>query len=260
MVKGGMKPTKKFLILFSAGASLLVLFILIPTFFLLFIAGPRGLSEVVTNREAWRSILLSFGAGAIAATISTSLAIPLAYLIARVEFKEKETLASLIDLPLVMPHTVAGIAVLLAFSSRSPIGTALGFGIEDSFWGIVAAMAFVSAPFPVNFAREAFESIDIGLEQVARTLGAGQLRTFLSISMPLALKGVLTGWAMALARAISEVGAIMIVVYHPVVGSVLVYEWYTTKGVYAAAGLSVLLLAVSLLVLVGIRVLRRWSI
>lgn len=254
-----MRPTKNFLILLSAGASVLILFIILPLFFLLLAAGTKGFGEVVMNEEAWHSILLSFEAGALAATISTAFAVPLAYLMARMEFRGKETLASFLDLPLVIPHTVAGIAIILAFSSRSPLGSALGFGVEDTFWGIVVAMAFVSSPFPVNFAREAFESIDIGLEHVARTLGASQLRTFMHISLPLALKGILTGWAMALARAISEVGAIMVVAYHPIVGSVLVYEWYTTKGVYAAAGLSVLLLMASLVVLVGIRAFKRWS-
>lgn len=251
-----MRPAKGFLMLFSIWASLLILFIVLPLSFLLLV-GSRGFIEIAFDEGAWRSILLSLEAGALAATISTAFAVPLAYLMARVEFRGKEVLASILDLPIVIPHTVAGIAIILAFSSRSPLGSALGLGLEDTFWGVVAAMAFVSSPFPVNFAREAFESIDISLEQVARTLGAGQFKTFLLISLPLALRGILTGWAMALARAMSEVGAIMVVAYHPIVSSVLVYEWYTTRGVYAAAGLSVLLLMASLLVLVGIRALRR---
>ena len=249
-----------FLFTFSLTASLLISFLLIPLGVLLVTAGLSGVMDVAMNREAITSILLSFEAGSLAATVSVLLGVPLAYLLSRVKFRGKGVVEGLLDLPLVIPHTVAGIVVLLAYSSRTPVGSVLsnfGLVVEDSFWGIVAAMLFVSAPFSVNFARQGFNAVDGGLEQVARSLGAGPFRVFFTVSFPLAARSILVGWLMALARAISEVGAIMIIAYHPIVGSVLVYEWFTTRGLKAAASLSVLLLAVSLLVLIGFRVVQK---
>ncbi len=249
--------SKSFLITISAVASIIILFLLIPLAFLITIAGWEGIVEASANKEALSSILLSFEAGVIAATLSVLFGTPLAYILARLNFRGKGVISGLIDLPLVIPHTVAGIAILLAYNSRGPIGSLLGIGVEDSLLGVIAAMSFVSAPFAINFAREGFEAIDISLENVARSVGANAFKVFFTISIPLAMRSIIVGWLMALARAISEVGAIMIVAYHPIVSSVLVYEWFTTRGLKAAAGLSTLLLIFSLLVLVGLRALHR---
>ena len=249
--------SKSFLITISAVASIIILFLLIPLAFLITIAGWEGIVEASANKEALSSILLSFEAGVIAATLSVLFGTPLAYILARLNFRGKGVISGLIDLPLVIPHTVAGIAILLAYNSRGPIGSLLGIGVEDSLLGVIAAMSFVSAPFAINFAREGFEAIDISLENVARSVGANAFKVFFTISIPLAMRSIIVGWLMALARAISEVGAIMIVAYHPIVSSVLVYEWFTTRGLKAAAGLSTLLLIFSLLVLIGLRVLHR---
>jgi len=250
---------KNFLLTISILSSIIILFLLIPLIFLILVAGLEGVLEATKSREALFSIFLSMEAGAVAATISTIFGIPLAYLLSRTSFPGRSILEGLLDLPLVMPHTVAGIAILLAFSSRAPLGpffTSLGLRVEDSLWGTIMAMSYVSAPFAVNFARQGFESIDISLEQVARSLGSSQFRVFFTVSLPLAIRSIITGWLMAMARAVSEVGAIMIVAYHPIVGSVLVYEWFTTRGLVAAASLSVLLLAASLMILVGLRILK----
>ena len=249
--------SKGFLITVSAVASIAILFLLIPLAFLITIAGWEGIVETSASKEALSSILLSFEAGVIAATLSVLFGIPLAYILARLSFRGKGIISGLIDLPLVIPHTVAGIAILLAYNSRGPIGSLLGIGVEDSLLGVIAAMSFVSAPFAINFAREGFEAIDVSLENVARSVGANAFKVFFTISIPLAMRSIIVGWLMALARAISEVGAIMIVAYHPIVSSVLVYEWFTTRGLKAAAGLSTLLLIFSLLVLIGLRVLHR---
>lgn len=252
---------RKLLLMLSGAASLLIAFLLIPLITLIRAVPPNEFVGAITDPEAVRAVILSLASGALAATIATVLGVPLGYILSRSEFRGKRLVEGLLDLPLVMPHSVAGIAVLLAYNSRSPVGSVLmdlGIRLEDSFWGIVAAMTFVSAPFAVNFAREGFSSVDIGLEYVARSLGAGPVKMFFTISLPLAIRGVITGWLMTLARAISEMGAVMIVAYHPTVGSVLVYEWFTTRGLRAAAALSLVLLLASLGVLAGLRAVR-WS-
>ena len=235
---------KWFLITVSGFASILIAFLTIPLLFLITTAGSEVFS-VLTNTKAISSVLLSFETAVASATIPTVFGVPLAFILSRLDFKGKSIVEGILDLPLVLPHTVAGIAVLLAFNSRAPIGslmTAIGLKVEDSLFGVILAMSFVSSPFAVNFARRGFDSVDIRLEQVARSLGAGPARVFATVSLPLASRSILIGWLMSMARAISEVGAVMIVAYHPTVGSVLVYEWFLTRGLKAASSLSVLLL------------------
>ncbi len=247
------------LTVFSLASSILIVFIVFPLIMIFGVAGTSGIREALSSSEAVHSIMLSLYASALAATIAAVFGVPLAYLLSRARLRGSELLEAVLDLPLVVPHTVAGIAVLLAFNSRSAVGSILagaGFRVEDSFWGIVLAMLFVSTPFMVNLAREGFESIDVSLEHVARSLGAGPWKVFLTISVPLAWRGILVGWLTAMARALSEVGAIMIVAYRPMVASILVWEWFTTRGLAAAAGLSSLLLLASLAVLVAMRVVE----
>ena len=247
-----------FLLHLSGLASILIAVLVIPLLFLISMGGG-WLPETAMNPRALSAVALSLGAGAVSASFSTLFGVPLAYILSRVDFRGKSLIQALLDLPLILPHTVAGIAVLLAFNSRAPLGqlfSPLGIRVEDSLYGVVLAMVFVSSPFAVNFAKRGFDSIDLELEKVARSLGASAHRVFLTISLPLAWRGILTGWLMSLARAISEVGAIMVVAYHPTVAGVLVYEWFLTKGLKAAAGLSVLLLIASLIILTGLRAME----
>ncbi len=253
-----LSSARNLIAVFSLASSLLVVFIALPLIILVTVAGRTGLNEALSSREAIHSVMLSFYASGLAATLAALLGIPLAYLLSRSRPRGAGLLEAVLDLPLVLPHTVAGIAVLLAFNSRAAVGSILagmGFRVEDSFWGIVLAMLFVSAPFMVNMARQGFDSIDPSLEHVARSLGAGPWKVFLTISVPLAWRSLLVGWLTAMARALSEVGAIMIVAYRPTVASVLVWEWFTTRGLAAAAGLSVLLLLASLAILAVMRII-----
>ena len=254
---GLLSEARGFLLALSGLASVVVAVLTIPILFLA-VEGAPAISEAL-RAEALRAVALSLEAGALSATLSTAFGVPLAYILSRLEFRGKGVVEGILDLPLILPHTVAGIAVLLAFSSRSPIGSALaplGLRVEDSFWGIVLATTFVSAPFAVDFSRRGFDSVDVDLELVARSLGASPTRVFLTVSLPLASRAVATGWLMSMARAVSEVGAVMVVAYHPTVGSVLVLEWLAVRGLRAAAGLSLMLLAASLAVLAGLRFLR----
>lgn len=247
-----------FLIYLSGLASILIAALVIPLLLLLYIGGG-WLPETAGSLEALSAVALSLGAGAASASISTLFGTPLAYILSRLEFRGKSLIQGLLDLPLILPHTVAGIALLLAFNSRAPLGLLLssaGLRVEDSLYGVVLAMVFVSSPFAVNFAKRGFDSVDLELEKVARSMGASAQRVFLTISLPLASRSILTGWLMSLARAISEVGAIMVVAYHPTVAGVLVYEWFLTRGLRAAAGLSVLLLLASLAILSGLRAME----
>ena len=196
----------------------------------------------------WRSIWTAAAATAIIALFGT----PLAYFLARHSFRGKAFLEAVIDVPIMVPHTVAGIAVLMAFSPKAPAGAFLvnlGLSPVNSHLGIILACLFVSIPFYVDAARDAFYGVSPRLENVSRTLGASFPEVFFRISLPLAKKGLFSGLIMSWARAVSEFGAVVIIAYHPRTLPVLVYEFFTGYGLSAALPLTALLIAAVLVLL-----------
>ncbi|RLI78479.1 molybdenum ABC transporter permease [Archaeoglobales archaeon] len=183
--------------------------------------------------DALKNSLLTSTATAI---VSLFFGIPLGYVLARKEFKNKSLIQGIIDVPIVIPHSVVGIILLTTFPNK----------ILDSYLGIVMAMLFVSSPFTINSARDGFLAVDDRLEQVARSLGATKLKTFLTISLPLALPSIFSGAIMTWARAMSEVGAILIIAYYPKTAQILVLEYFENFGLKASMPISVLLIAISL--------------
>ena len=165
--------------------------------------------------------------------------VPLAYVLARTNFPGKSVVAALIDLPLAVPHTVAGIALLMVFGRQGVLGEPLQALAGLQFWGtlagIVAAMLFVSAPYTVNAARIGFEAVDPRLEKIARTLGLGPWQTFWQITLPLAWRSIMTGVTLTYARSISEFGAVVILVYYPMTAPVKIYELFLRFGLDQAA-------------------------
>jgi molybdate/tungstate transport system permease protein len=187
------------------------------------------------------------------------LGVPLAYFLARRQFPGRRMVQALIELPVVIPHPVAGIALLLFLGRRSAVGGALaelGLEVVSHVPGIVAAMLFVSAPILVSGAREAFRTVDPRLERVARTLGDTPWRAFRRVTLPLAGRSVLAAAILSWARSVSEFGSIVIITYNPKVASVLIFDRFTAFGLPAAVPAAVLLLLVALGVFVLVRVLQ----
>ena len=225
--------------------------------------GPGGLAGALGNPDAVAAIVLSMYAALLATVISLILGLPLAYLLARRDFPGKALVESVVDLPVVVPHTVAGISILMVFGRRGVIGAPLGelgFRLADSLWGIVAAMLFVSLPFFINAAREGFESVDPRLENVAMGLGATRVHMLFTVTLPLSARSILMGGIMAWARAISEFGAVVLIAYFPMTAPVYIFTEYNQYGLEAAAPAAALLLVVSLSVFISLRLIaRRWK-
>jgi molybdate transport system permease protein len=161
---------------------------------------PLILSAIVISLETSVSVVL----------LALCLGVPVAYVLAMKDFKGKHVLDSLVTLPISMPPLVAGLALLLLLGSDSLLGGLLHtHGIEVLFskTGIILAQLFVSMPFLIKSAREAFESIDKKLVTASMVLGASQLHTFRKILLPLAGKGICAGMVMTWARAMGEFGA-----------------------------------------------------
>jgi molybdate/tungstate transport system permease protein len=237
----------------------LVLFVVGPLLQLMLASSPRSLSDALQDPELRASITLTVLTASAATLLSAILGIPLAYLLARRAFPGRRIIQGLIDLPVVIPHPVAGIALLLFLGRRSQVGSAfaeLGLEFVSHVPGIIAAMLFVSAPILVSGAREAFRSVDPQLERVARTLGDTAWQAFRRVTLPLAGRGILAGSILAWARSVSEFGSIVILTYNPKVASIYIFDRFTAYGLEAAVPAAVLLLLVALTVFVFIRVLQ----
>jgi molybdate/tungstate transport system permease protein len=239
--------------------AILILFIVGPLLRLLFMASPASLGQALADPELRASIALTVGTATAATLIAAVLGVPLAYLLARHRFRGRSVVQGLIELPVVIPHPVAGIALLLFLGRRSPVGRALGsIGLEfvSHVPGIVAAMLFVSAPILVSGAREAFRNVDPQLERVARTLGDTGWQAFRRVTLPLAGRGIVAGSILAWARSVSEFGSIVILTYNPKVTSIYIYDRFTAFGLPAAIPAAILLLLVALLVFALVRILQ----
>ncbi len=240
-------------------SSAFLLFIVAPMAGLVSQGGARGIAAVASDGELRASLLLT----AVTATIATVLGIvgatPIAYLLARRQFRGRGLVAALMDLPLVIPHPVAGIALLLVLGRGSPAGAALyaaGIRVVGSPVGIVCAMLFVSAPLYVSAAREAFDRVDARYEAVARTLGDDAWRAFRRVTLPLSARGLTAAAVVMWARAVSEFGAIVILTYNPKVASVLSYDRFTSYGLSEALPVAAVLVLFSLVPLAVLRSLR----
>ena len=240
-------------------ASLFLLFILGPVVGLVASGGARGIGALGSDAELRASLLLTV----VTATVATLLGVlggtPLAYLLARRAFRGRALLAALMDLPLVIPHPVAGIALLLVLGRASPVGSALyaaGLRIAGSPTGIICAMLFVSAPLYVSAAREAFARVDARYESVARTLGDDAWRAFRRVTLPLSARGLTAAAVVMWARAVSEFGAIVILTYNPKVASVLSYDRFTSYGLSETLPVAAVLLILALVPLAALRALR----
>ncbi|RLI30545.1 molybdenum ABC transporter permease [Candidatus Bathyarchaeota archaeon] len=253
----GKHPLK---ITFSILGAIIILFLTIPILTLYLLTKPEGFIGVFYDDEAVKAIILSILAATTSTIICLIFGVPLAFILARYNFKAKSLINSIIDLPLVIPHSVAGIAILSAYHSRSPLGwifSNFGLIIEDSFWGIVAAMVFVSITILINSAKDGFSLVNREYEYVARSLGAGLTRIFFTIYIPLSFKPILSGVIMCWARAMSEVGAILIVAYFPKTAPVLIVERFLNYGLTAARPIAAVLLLVSVTIFMVLRFIGR---
>lgn len=249
-----------FQVALTALSSCLLLFIIAPLLGLILSTSLPALGEAVSDGEVLGSIQLTLLAG-LAATVACSLAgVPLAYLLARKRFPGRSVLMAIIDLPIIIPHSAAGIALLTVLGRSSWLGSALegrGVGMVGSVGGVAAAMAFVSLPFLVNAARDGFIAVPVRLEKVARTLGASPGRVFFTISLPMAWRSIISGMVLMWGRGISEFGAVIIIAYHPMTTPVLVFQRFNDYGLESAKSVAVVLVVICVALFAVLRLAAR---
>ncbi len=254
-----------FLLTFIVLSSFIILYILSPIIALYLSIDPEAFHETwiedpVLGCEAWNALLLSLEAATISTLILLITGLPLAYILARQVFPGKSLVEALIDIPLMIPHSVAGIMLIITYGGGSFLGnilSSLNIVLVDSFWGVVAAMVFVSTPLMIDTLKIGIRDVDETIEYVARSLGASRWIVFRRILLPLITPSIITGSLLSWARAISEVGAILIIAYYPKTMNILIYEWFNTYGLRYAVALSTVLITISLIVFTVFKMVSR---
>jgi molybdate transport system permease protein len=209
--------------------------------------------------EEWLALRLSFQVGLCSVLASLPAAVMMGYILARWQSRSKWLLEVLVNLPLVLPPVVTGYLLLVWFAPSGPLGGALdrrfGLRIVLSWWGAALAAAVVSFPLMVRAIRLAIQAVDPRVEMAARSLGAGRLDAFWTVTLPLARSGVLAGCVLAFARSLGEFGATIMVAGN-IVGEtqtipLAIFSFYNRPGdqggVWRLVGISIALAAAALL-------------
>jgi len=247
--------------------SLLALFVL-PIVELFSVATPSGLLRAFEDPAVRLSIGFTLYASGVALGVSLLLGVPLGYLLARRSFRGRGVVESVVGLPVVVPHLIAGLALLWLFSPLTPVGRLFiwaGVPVFGSFVGVVLVMTYVSASYTVLASQLAFSAVDPRLREAARTLGASPSQTFSLVTLPLAVRGIVAGALLTWARSVSEIGGFLVLAYtvYPGPGysgpvttpiSVFVYNLYLIGNLSETASVA----AVFVLVAFGIFLTVRW--
>ncbi len=213
----------------------------------------QTLGRTFSRGDVASAIWLSLLTSTLATLLLAVWAIPLAYALARVEFPGKRWALAMIDVPILVPQSVAGVALIVLLGPSSVLGSVLeklGLPISGTLFGIVIAQVFVAAPFLIKTAMSAFESVPLQLEFASRSLGASPASTFARIALPLASRGILVGATLAWARAVSEFGAIVLFASSPVTAPILVHTEFLRAGVSESRPIAILLLVICLWIFV----------
>ena len=255
-------------ILGRSGAVLYVLFIGLPVIALLIQAAQQSdFLAAVTGGTAVTALRLSLITSLISMTIVVLLGTPFAYLLARGENIWVKAIDSLVELPLILPPVVAGVAMLMVFGRNGLVGPfleSIGLTIPFTTTAVVLAQIFVASPFFIRSAKIGFQSVAIDYEDVSQTLGVSPWKTFFKITLPLASPAMITGLGLAWARALSEFGATMMFAGN-LTGETQTMPLAIMSAMESsldnALALSVMLLAGSILVLViqGHFTRRKWQ-
>ncbi len=229
-------------------------------FFKQFAFDAVGFTEILADQAALKAVGLSCLSALLAVVACFVFGVPLAYLLARKEFRGKAVVSGLIDLPMVIPHAAAGIMLLTVFGLNGLVGGPLSpfIRFEGAMPGVVVAMMFVSAPFFLNSAKEGFQSVDPRLEKVARSLGASEWTAFRKVALPLAAPQIFTGAIMGWSRAVSEFAAVTLLVgFYPMIAPGMIWSRFNSLGFYQGMRVAVLLLVITLSVFIFLKYLQR---
>jgi sulfate/thiosulfate transport system permease protein len=246
--------------------SLLVLIPLAATFLKTADLGWAEFARVVTAPRVLASLELSFGASALAALVNAFAGLLVAWVLVRYDFPFRRVVDAMVDLPFALPTAVAGIALTALYAPNGWLGqllAPLGVHVAYTPLGIVVALMFIGLPFVVRTVQPVLEDLDTEVEQAAATLGANSPQIFVRIVLPTVWPALLTGFALAFARAIGEYGSVIFIAGNmPMVSEIAPLLIVTKLEQYqyaAATAIAVVMLLISFFLLLGINALQGWS-
>ncbi|HSM79698.1 MAG TPA: sulfate ABC transporter permease subunit CysT, partial [Bryobacteraceae bacterium] len=240
----------------------LSLIVLIPLSALFFKTASVGVShfwQTVIDPRAFASYRLTFGASLVGAAINAVFGFAVAWTLVRYDFPGKRVMDALVDLPFALPTAVSGIALTTLYTEKGWVGHCLSaLGIKAAFTplGVAIALTFIGLPFVVRTLQPAIEDLDAGVEEAAATLGANRKQTFFRVIFPLIFPPLLTGFALAFARALGEYGSVVFISgnmpFRTEITSLLIISKLEQYDYAGATSLAVVMLAVSFLLLLFI--------
>jgi sulfate transport system permease protein len=221
--------------------------------------GLSGFWDAVSSRQAVAALRFTLVVSIVVAAINAVAGVAIAWTLVRDEFPGRRIVNAVIDLPFAMPTIVAGITLLALWGPKSPVGVNLAF----TQTAVALALLFVTLPFGVRAVQPVLIELDTEMEQAAASLGAGPLTTFRRIVLPNLLPAILSGAALAFARAVGEFGSIVLLSgnkpFDTQVSSVFIFKQIESDNATGAAAVSVVLLAVSLAMLIALRFIEYWG-
>jgi sulfate/thiosulfate transport system permease protein len=221
--------------------------------------GAQSFWDAVTEPQAVAALKLTLGAAATVSLLNAVLGTITAWVLVRDDFRGKAAVNAIIDLPFALPTIVAGLTLLALYGPQSPVGVDVAY----TRTAIVLAMMFVTLPFVVRTVQPVLQELDPELEQAAHSLGASQATTFRRIVFPNLLPGILSGIALAFAKAVGEFGALVIITgnipFKSEVSSVYIFGRIESGDSAAAAATAVVLLAISFVTLLSIGAIRHFA-
>jgi len=214
--------------------------------------------QAVTNPQATAALKLTLGVSLVVALVNAVAGTAIAWTLVRDRFVGQGLVNALVDLPFALPTIVAGLTLLILYGPKSPVNV----DVSLKRWGILVALLFVTLPFVVRTVQPVLFELDREMEDAAASLGAGRVATFLRIILPSILPAILSGVALAFARAVGEFGAVVLISgnspFKTEVASVYIFGRIESGDSGGAAAASVVILGISFGVLLAIGAMRRW--
>ena len=221
--------------------------------------GVGAFTDAVTSREAVAALRFSLLVSLVVAAVNAGMGTLIAWVLVRDRFPGRRVVNALIDLPFALPTIVAGLTLMALYGPKSPVGINVAFTQA----AVALALLFVTLPFVVRAVQPVLIELDTEMEEAAASLGATPRLVFRKIILPNLFPAILSGAALAFARAVGEFGSLVLISgnipFHTQVASVFVFKQIESDNPVGAAAVSVVLLILSLLVLVGIRGVERWG-
>jgi sulfate transport system permease protein len=217
--------------------------------------GPGAFWSAVSGKVALTALATTLGASVVVAAIGAVMGTLVAWVLVRDEFPGKRLVSALIDLPFALPTIVAGLTLIALYGPQSPVGVHLAY----TRWAVGLALLFVTLPFVVRSVQPVLIELDLEVEEAALSLGASNATTFRRVVLPALRPAILSGAALAFARAVGEFGSIVLLAGKVQIASLVIFADIESDAQAAAASVSIVLLVIALAILFALRWFGRAS-